>query len=478
MVNFNVKDSLVNGVNLIADAVQTTYGPNGKNVIIRNKTGVHITKDGATVAQWVNSENDIEQVGIETVRETALKTAKDVGDGTSSSIILAREIVNYFKNSETNPIEIQRDLQEDCKKVINYLQSIKKEISSEEDLVKVSMISANNDEKLGKLIAEAYNKVGKEGVVNMEESDNVEDTLVFTQGMEIESGYMSPYFINTDDNTCELENVYVYISEFEIKPDDKKIIDAANFAIKNKNQLLVIAPKIDSNIIRMFMANNMQGTLKTCCIVSPGYKFFRDILLNDIRIMLGESMVCKKIICGKDNTILLGCSPIQENVDKEIQSIRNKLASNTLSEFEVKFHKKRLANYVGGIATIKIGGYSKVEMLEKKDRVEDAICAVKAALDGGILPGGGTALLSYQGEDLKYLKPILSKPFEILSKDIDNIQVPTKQWFGYNFKTGEQGDMLEMGIVDPFLVTKFALENAVSIASLILTNECLIINMN
>lgn len=478
MVIFNeiAKQPLIKGVNLIADAVQTTFGPNGKNVIIKNKSGIHITKDGATVAQYVDSDNEFVQMGVDVVKQIALKTAKDVGDGTTTSIILARELVNSLKDSEENPIEIQRGLQKECSQVIKKLETLKKEISSYDDLLKVSVLSANNDPKLGKLIADAYNKVGKEGVVNMEESDAVEDSIVYTEGMELESGYLSPYFINMDNNTCELENVYVYISEFEITPDDKEIIKAANHAIQNKNQLLVIAPKIDSNIIRMFMTNNMQGVLKSCCIISPNHKIYRDIILNDIRNMLGENMVCNKVIVGKETTVLLGCSPIKEKVDEEVKSIRNKLNSNSLSEFEIKFHKKRLANYVGGIATIKIGGYSKIEILEKKDRVEDAICAVKAALDGGILPGGGAALVYCVSPDFKYLTGILTKPFDLLSNGEYRLN-PNNSWEGWNFKTREYGDMLKLGVIDPFYVTKIALENSISVASLILTNECSILNM-
>jgi chaperonin GroEL len=479
MVKFEeeVKPKLISGVNLIANAVETTYGPNGNNVIIRNRSGVHITKDGATVAQFVDSDDELEQLGIDVVKEIAIKTAKDVGDGTSTATILARELVNSVPKG-VNPIQWQRDLKQDCEKVVDYLQRIRRAVASDEDLEKVSIISTNNDEKLGRLIAEAYIKVGKDGVVNMEESTDVEDSIVYTEGMELENGYISPYFINTDDNTCELHNVLVYISEYAIT-EQKQIIEVANKAIREEKSLLVFAPKIDSNVVQMLLLNKGQK-LESCCVISPNFKLFRDILLQDIRNMLGSTMTCKKAIISKDSTVLSGCEPVKEKVEVEVESIRKKLASGTLSEVEQQFHKKRLANYVGGIATIMVGGYSKLEVVEKKDRVEDAICAVRAALDGGVLPGGGRALQSCVGLlDLKYLGSVLDKPIVILmrSAGISAMAVSSDAWEGMNYKTGEKGDLMTLGVIDPYYVTKVALENAVSVASLIMTNECSIINV-
>ena len=211
LFNENAKTPLIEGVNLIGRAVSTTFGPNGKNVIIKNRGGIHITKDGATVAQYVNHEDPIVTMGIDVIKQIAMKTAKDVGDGTTTATILAQAIVNELKDNTDHPIQIQRDLEEDTKKVIDYLESIKKEITSYEDLVKVATLSANNDETLGTLIADAYQKVGKEGVVNFEESNDITDSIIYTDGMQLDNGYCSPYFINTDKNTCDLENVYVAI---------------------------------------------------------------------------------------------------------------------------------------------------------------------------------------------------------------------------------------------------------------------------
>ena len=483
LFNEDAKIPLIEGVNLIGQAVATTFGPNGKNVIIKNMGGIHITKDGATVARYVNHNDPIVTMGIDVIRQIAVKTAKDVGDGTSTATILARAIVNELKDNTDHPIQIQRDLEEDVKKVIDYLESIKKEITSYEDLVKVATLSANNDETIGKLIAEAYQKVGKEGVVNFEESNDITDSIVYTTGMQLDNGYASPYFINSDNNTCELENVYIAISPEKLT-ELKQILPYAEHALKlgkeldRKMSMLVIAPKIESQIIKFLLMNNEQ--LPSCAVITPNHGIYRDIVLDDVKTILGDKLICDKVEVSKDNTVLTGGSPIQEEVDRKVEDIRRKLNSKSLSEFEILFHKKRLANLNGGIATIMVGGYSKVEIIEKKDRVEDAISAVKAALDGGILPGGGVSLLRASKLDLKYLDKVVKTPFNILydSTNLGNKTISTKEdWEGFNFKLGTYGNMYEMGIIDPFLVTKTALTNAVSAASLILTNGCSILNM-
>ena len=483
LFNEDAKTPLIEGVNLIGQAVATTFGPNGKNVIIKNMGGIHITKDGATVARYVNHNDPIVTMGIDVIRQIAVKTAKDVGDGTTTSVILARAIVNELKDNTDHPIQIQRDLEEDVKKVIDYLESIKKEITSYEDLVKVATLSANNDETIGKLIAEAYQKVGKEGVVNFEESNDITDSIIYTTGMQLDNGYASPYFINSDNNTCELENVYIAISPEKLT-ELKQILPYAEHALKlgkeldRKMSMLVIAPKIESQIIKFLLMNNEQ--LPSCAVITPNHGIYRDIVLDDVKTILGDKLICDKVEVSKDNTVLIGGNPIVEDVDKKIEDIRKKLNSKSLSEFEILFHKKRLANLNGGIATIMVGGYSKVEITEKKDRVEDAIAAVKAALDGGILPGGGVSLLRASKLDLKYLDKVVKTPFNVLydSTNLVNKTISTKEdWEGFNFKLGAYGNMYEMGIIDPFLVTKTALTNAVSAASLILTNGCSILNM-
>ena len=481
MVLFNedAQNALIEGVNLIGDAAATTFGPNGKNVIIRGQSGIYITKDGATVAKYVESQNPFVNSGIDLIKGIATKTATDVGDGTTTATILAQTLVNSLKDNKENPITISRILEEEVKEVIQYLSDNKKVITELEDLVKVATVSTNNDVELGKLVAETYFKVTKDGVVNVESSQDTNNSVIFSQGVKLETGYLSPFFINTTKSTCELENVMVSIFRSPIN-DIKEVQKICERAIQTKKSLLLIAPKIDSNIIRTLVVNKDSGNLKSCCIASPGHGIFRDTILNDTENILGTEMLCDKVIVSRDTTYLIGGNSNEELIQNNIEEIKQIINSN-INDFETTFAKKRLANYIGGIATIYVGGYSQIEIQEKKDRLDDAICAVKAAMSEGILPGGGAALLhAYVNLDLKYLHEILSVPFEILgrSADIKNLEGLDEFWNGYNFKTKEQGNMYEMGIVDPFLVTKIALENAVSVASLILTNGCAITTIN
>lgn len=471
--NEQSKLHLVNGVEKIGEAVGTTFGPDGRNVIIKTKGGVHITKDGATVASYVTSSNEIEQTAIDVVRDVATKTAKDVGDGTTTATILTNAIVKQLKNSILNPIQIQRDLQKQCKLIVDYLEKNKKIIESFEDIKKVATVSANNDENIGTLVAEAYKKVGKYGIVNIEESTQVEDSYYIADGMQIESGYISPFFINTENNTCELENVLVYIADQKMK-EMKQLLEVVEKAIGQQKSLLIIAPDIDTTLQRTLLLNKGE-VLNSCCIKSPNTGLYRQIMIDDIKEMLGETMTCQKVIITKDDTTFIGCQDIDHS--QTIQTIELKLNSE-LTEPEQKFYAKRLANFKGGVCTIKVGGYSEVEIKEKKDRVEDAVCATRAALLGGILPGGGFALAHAENSlDLKY-KDIITTPINILYNNsgiTEDYNISNDFWQGINFKTGEHGNMYEMGIVDPFLVTKTALENATSAATLILTNGCAII---
>ena len=398
---------------------------------------------------------------------------------TTTSVILTDSIVQILKDSTENPISIQRGLQQDCKKVIEYLESNKKDINTFDDIKKVASISANNDENLGTLIATAYEKVGKYGIVNIEESSQVEDSFEFVEGIQLESGYLSPFFINTDKNTCELENVLVFISQDKLK-DSKQILEIAGEAIKQQKTLLIIAPEIDSNIQRILLLNRGQR-LESCCIKSPNTGIYRDTIIKDLKFTLGSSMTCQKVIITKEDTTLIGCSSDSSN-ESIIEEIQRKLDGGALTEPELIFHKKRLANFLGGVCTIKVGGYSTVEIKEKKDRVEDAVCATKAALDGGVLPGGGRSLefCANHCKDLKYLKPALLTPINILHKnaEVDELYNDDNIWIGHDLKNDKLVDMYDAGIVDPFLVTKTALENAISAASLILTNGCSILKVN
>jgi len=465
------RENLIKGVNIIGDAVQTTYGPNGKNVFIKGVSDLIVTKDGATVAKYVEDEDPSIQMGIDIVRKIAKKTEDDVGDGTTTSTILAKEIVNLLKSSKDHPIEMGRKLQEDVKKVTDYLYTLKKDISSKEDLIKVATIATNNDEVLGQLIGEAFYRVGKEGVVHVEESSDFETTVIYTKGVSIESGYAAPYFINNENNECVLENVMIYISEYKLnKP--KEILDIANKAIRMEKSLLIIAPKSDSSVITTLLTNSNNGTLKACLVNAPNHGHYREMLYKDIKNNIGE--FCNKVIVSMHKTVLIEGTKNDE-CPLEIKKIHKILENKSLSDFEKSFHAKRLANYKGGIATIYSGGFSPVEMNEKKDRIEDAIGAVRAAFHEGVLPGGGTALAKASDNlTLNYLNRVLYIPSRILreSSNIELIGFKKEFWVDIDLKTKEIKDYYEIGVLDPYLVTKISLENAVSAASLILTSGC------
>lgn len=470
----DARNKIIEGASLVYEAVARTFGPNAYNVCIKSPEGVKITKDGATVAKWVNDPDSYISMGIEIMRNISIKTAKDVGDASSTSVILANSIVQRFKDRK-NPIQLSRQLHQECVKIVEFLQNNKLEVKSKEDLAKVATLSANNDEHLGELIADAFYKVGKDGIVTFEESEDISDRVEYSQGFKIDSGYASSYFINTSSGTCELNNVYVHVSDVAID-DVKKIVEVADKAHKLGQSLLIIAPKFDSSI-HVALCKNL-AKLPACTVCSPNFRNYRNILIDDIKALIGESKTCSKIIITKDSTTFIGYRSNDELVNSKVEQIRKILEDKSMTEFDLNFHKKRLASFTAGTATIKVGGYSKLEIQEKLDRVEDAVRATQCALDGGILPGGGRALLyaSYWGSDL--LMNVLQTPYNILKSTCPEETRAFNDedfWSGYNFKTGEFGNLYEMGIVDPFLVVKASLENAVNTAILILTIACAIV---
>ena len=454
------REKLIEGVNLCVKAVETTYGPEGRNSLISDSQGLLITKDGFHTAMAVNDPDPYISMGIKLIQDTCKKTAKDVGDGTSTVSILVREIVNYYKDGLTP--KQGRELSNKANKVIDLIAQHKQNITSKEDLIDVATISANNDREIGELIANAFEHVGKDGIVSFESSDEVKDRVEYSEGFRIDSGYSSPYFINTGKGTCELDNVRVYISD--VKMDEvKKVISIADQAVKDKKSLLLIAPEFDSEI-HVFLSAN-QELLKSCTVLSPARRNYREILLKDIRALLGESSECKKVIITKNTTTFIGCNSDKELVNQRILEIRNILEENSLPEFDIEFHKKRLANFTSGLATIYVGGYSKAEVRERYDRIEDAVCATQAALQEGIVPGGGMAFvyakMSTLDEELLGFIDILLKVQDLLGTR--NMSVK---------------DMFDQHVIEPFLVTKTVLENAVSTAVLILTANVAILNIN
>lgn len=452
------RDKIISGVKLAADALEVTYGPNGKNSIVSIGNTLKVTKDGYNTVMSVNDTDPYVKMGIKLVQDTCEKTAKDVGDGTSTSGILVREFIEAFKD-QPDPILVARNMQTDAQFVIKELQKKAKPVKSKQDLIRVAAISANNDTAIGGTVATAFEQVGKDGIVTIEESEGVKDTVEYSEGFRIDNGYYSPYFINTSKNTCELENVKVHISSVKME-ELKEVVSLADAAVREKKSLLLIAPEFDSEIL-VFLSTNL-SLLKSCVVISPNHGNYRNIMLDDMNLLLGAKAECKKVVITKDTTTFVG---LKDNVDttERVAQIRSLIKEGDLSEFDLNFHKKRLANFTAGIATIHVGGYSKIEMQERYDRFEDAVCATQAALNGGILAGGGTALREVV-EKLKF-NECFTKVLQTPSRLLNTESITSKE-------------MLKKSVIEPFLVTKTVLENAVSTASMILTTDVAIVNNN
>lgn len=466
------KSQIIAGVNLCSDAVQTTYGPNGTNSITLTTSGVKVTKDGYHTALEVNDPNPYVTMGIKLVQDTCRLTAKSVGDGSSSTAILIRDLVNTFSDTK-NPIQLTRNLKLWGEEVIKNLEEKKVTCTSREDLEKVATISANNDSSIGRIVAEAFSKVGRDGVVTFVESDDVVDRIDYSEGFRIEKGFSSPYLVNTPKNTCELENVYVYISDTKVE-EIKKVSAIAEQCLKNKQSLLIIAPSFDSEIIIGLQNNMKSGVLNSCTVITPGRHNMREEWLADLRALLGTSSTCEKVVVTKDHTTFMGCKGDTKEIEDRIAWIRSKIESKELNEYDLDIYKKRLANFTSGLATIYVGGYSYVEMKERYDRIEDAVCATQAALTDGVLPGGGVVLREIANAFGDISSDLLNKNNDPKNKFYDVLR-NFSEYLDTEDKTPE--DMIEEGIIEPFLVEKTVIENAISTASLVLTANVAIVNM-
>ena len=449
LMNEEAREKLIAGVNLAADVAAVTFGPNGHTVI----SGNHITKDGMTAVSWIQDPDPFVMMGVNLIKDISKKTAEVAGDGTTTGSILAREVVN---NCGKDDIAL---LKSDLKVIIDFLKKNRRFVKGYDDLLKIATVSANGDENIGKLVADAFTKAGKDGIVTFTEYDEVEDKVEFTDGFRIDNGYASSGFVNTPQNTCELNDVFVYISDTKLE-EAKAISEIANECVKKGKSLLLIAPEFDSEIY-VFLQSNLD-LLKSCCVISPAFKKLRSILVNDMRILLGEKSLCSKVIITRNNTTFL-CERKSEEINNKIEEIRNILDNGNLKDSELDFHKKRLANFTSGIATIYIGGYSQFEVKEKLDRVEDAVRATDCAVREGYLPGGGFSLeIAANVENCsEKMKEILKVPRKLLNH---NIQTPQ--------------EAVKMGIIEPYIVTKTALENAVNIATTVLTCDCAILQNN
>ncbi len=508
------RDKLKKGVDILAEAVKVTLGPRGRNVVIDKKFGSPtVTKDGVTVAKEIELEDPLENMGAQMVKEVASKTSDIAGDGTTTATVLAQAIFREgLKNvtSGANPMALKRGIDKGVEKIVADLKKQSREIADQNEIAQVGSISANNDPSIGKLIAEAMEKVGKDGVITVEESKSMETSLDVVEGMQFDRGYLSPYFV-TNSETMEaiLEDAYILIHDKKISVM-KDLLPILEKAAQSGKPFLIIAEDLEGEALATLVVNRLRGTLKVCAVKAPGFGDRRKAMLEDIAILTGGKVIseelgfklesttmadlgrAKRITVDKENTTIVEGSGTEDKIKGRVQQIRNEI-ENTTSDYDREKLQERLAKLVGGVAVIKIGAATETEMKEKKARVEDALHATRAAVEEGIVPGGGIALLRAR-KSLKDLKlegdeaigvSILYRALEEPLRQIANNagfegsvvvqEVLTKEGnYGFNAATGEYQDLVKAGVIDPTKVTRIALENSGSISGLMLTTECLI----
>ena len=514
------RKKLIDGVNQLADAVVTTLGPNGRNVVIQSEHGIpQSTKDGVTVAKAIELEDTVENTGAQLVKQAAIRTAEQAGDGTTTSTLLAREMVNAgsrYSDKGHNIVEIKRGIDKCVKEHVDYIRNQSQDISSEDQLRQVATISANNDEEVGELIASAMEKVGRDGVVTIEESRTGETYLETVEGLQFDRGYKSPYFVtNNDTMSTTLKDAAILFYNGRITTVKDLLPLLENLSNQSKS-LLIVAEDIDGEALATLIVNKMRGILNVCAVKAPDFGDRRTLLMNDMAALTGGQVVdkdkgmkldkfdlnwlgeCRTVTISKEQTTIVDGAGEEEAIEGLCAELQSQIENST-SPFETEKLQERLAKLVGGVAVIHVGGNTETEMREKKDRVDDALQATKAAIEEGIVPGGGLALLrashsvncedSMTNNDQKIgcsiVKAALRKPFkQILEnagvEDSSRIEFSVtsgeKLGTGYNIKTGRFDDFLKTGIIDPTKVTRCALENAASIAGTILLTECTVVN--
>ena len=506
---------LVKGIDKLADAVVSTLGPNGRNVVISKPNDYpQSTKDGVTVAKSISLEDPIEELGVQMVKQAAITTANVAGDGTTTSTLLAREMVKSglsHLNNGANAVEIKRSIDKAVKQVVSTLRNNAEEITSEEQLEQVATISANNDPEVGKLIATAMGKVGREGVVTIEESKSGETYLETVEGIQFNRGFKSPYFVtNNTTMTAALDNPYILIAD-ERFTKVKELLPVLEGVSGTGRSLLIIAEDIDNEALATLIVNKMRGTLAICAVKAPEFGDRRKLALEDIATLTGGQVFSKEkgmklkefswdwfgeartVNVTKEQTTIVDGKGETERIETRIEELQQQI-DQAGSPFEVEKLQERLAKFVGGVAIVHVGGNTETEMREKKDRVDDALNATKAAIEEGIVPGGGTALLyakgAIKGNDIgaEIVKQACSQPFtQILMNagwdEVDGrimadnlINTGNDTWTGFNIKTMKKVNMKEAGIIDPAKVTRTALENAASVAGTILLTECTVVD--
>ena len=515
------RKKLTQGIDKMADAVVATLGPNGRNVVISKPNDYpQSTKDGVTVAKSISLEDPIEELGVQMLKQAAIKTSDNAGDGTTTSTLLAREMINMGLkklNDGANAVDIKRGMDKGVSAVIDELRKNSEEIASQDQLVQIASISANNDETVGKLISRAMEKVGKDGVIHIEESKNWETYLETVEGMQFDRGFKSPYFVtNNNTMTCTLNDVNILIADHKFT-QVKELLPILNQCSSENKSLLIIADDVDSEALATLIVNKMRGTLKVCAVKSPEFGDRKKLILEDIATLTGGEVFTKDkgmkldrfdtnwfggarvATIGKDKTTIVDGKGEAEAINQRVEELSQQI-DKAETPFEIERLQDRLAKFVGGVAIVHVGGNTELEMQEKKDRVDDALHATKAALEEGIVAGGGRALLYSlsvlsgiengnpdYNYGLKIVEKACKKPFEqiltnagkteteaqILSHEFEGNKNP---WKGYNIKTEKETDMKKSGIIDPLKVTRNALLNAASVAGTILLTEAIVVD--
>lgn len=515
-INFSdsARNKLYEGVRQLADAVKVTMGPRGRNVLIQKSFGApSITKDGVSVAKEIELADAISNMGAQLVKEVASKTADAAGDGTTTATVLAHGIFKEGLRNITagaNPIEVKRGMDKATAAIIDELKKLSKKVNDKKEIAQVATISANSDENIGSLIAEAMEKVGKDGVITVEEAKGINDELNVVEGMQFDRGYLSPYFVtNSDKMEAVLENPYILLTDKKIT-SMKDILPLLEGTMKSGRPLLIVAEDIEGEALTTLVVNKLRGVLNVAAVKAPGFGDRRKEMLKDIATLTGGSVISEEIgktlesatiadlgqaarvVIDKDNSTIVDGKGSKDEVNARVAQIRTQIEATT-SDYDREKLQERLAKLSGGVAVIKVGAASEVEMKEKKDRVDDALSATKAAVEEGIVIGGGAALiraaakvkLELSGDEkigYEIIKRAISAPLKQIAQNAgfdagviaNNVEQNGNENFGFNAANGEYVDMFAEGIIDPLKVARIALQNAVSVSSLLLTTEATI----
>ncbi|MGZ5164574.1 MAG: chaperonin GroEL [Burkholderiales bacterium] len=511
----NARHKIVAGVNILADAVKVTLGPKGRNVVLERSFGAPtVTKDGVSVAKEIELKDKFENMGAQMVKEVASKTSDVAGDGTTTATVLAQSIVQEgmkFVAAGMNPMDLKRGIDKAVARTVEELKKLSKPCKSSKEIAQVGSISANGDQEIGKIIAEAMDKVGKEGVITVEDGSGLNSELEVVEGMQFDRGYLSPYFINNAEKQMSiLDNPYILLHDKKIS-NIRDLLPVLEQVAKAGKPLLIVAEDVEGEALATLVVNNIRGILKTTAVKAPGFGDRRKAMLEDIAILTGGTVIAeevglslekatlndlgsaKRVEVGKEETTIIDGAGDPKGIEGRVKSIRSQIEEAT-SDYDKEKLQERVAKLAGGVALVKVGAATEIEMKEKKARVEDALHATRAAVEEGIVAGGGVALLrarqnlkdlkgdnSDQEAGIKIVLRALEEPIRQIAANagdepsvVVNKVLEGKGNYGYNAATGEYGDLVEMGVLDPTKVTRYALQNASSVAGLILTTDAMV----